>query len=130
MALFFDAQWFDARLEAVGVSHATLAAALGLSETQLADVWKDQRELSAADVALIAVLLDVPADAVASHAGIATPVPQAPVPQAPIPQASVPIADARVIGDALRDLSGRLVHVETTLAEMKALLLELKRDKP
>lgn len=75
MALFFDKDWFDARLAALGLAHATLAAALGVSAEALAEIWKDQRELSARDVTIMAALLAVPAEDVARHAGISTPVP-------------------------------------------------------
>lgn len=75
MALFFDAQWFDERLAARGVSRAVLAAAAGLSEAELALVFKDQRELSAGEVARFAELLGVTAQETADRAGIATPVP-------------------------------------------------------
>ena len=55
MALFFDSSWFDARLAETGLTHADLAAALGLTPHQLAELWKDQRELSANDVRLPSV---------------------------------------------------------------------------
>lgn len=75
MALFFDAPWFDARLAERGLSRAVLAAAAGLSEAELALVFKDQREISARQVACFAELLGAPAAEVASRAGVATPVP-------------------------------------------------------
>lgn len=119
MALFFDSDWFDAKLKTAGLTRATLAAALGLGDNEITDIWKDQRELSAREVALIAALLGVPAKDVATHAGVST----------PVPKQSAPTDDARMIGDALRDLSTRLCHVETTLDELKALLTDLKRGK-
>jgi uncharacterized protein YceH (UPF0502 family) len=75
MALFFDADWFDARLAERGLSRAVLAAAAGISGEDLALVFKDQRELSAAEVAVFAELLGEGAAEVAAHAGISTPVP-------------------------------------------------------
>lgn len=75
MALFFDAEWFDARLAERGLTRAVLAAASGLGEADLALVFKDQRELSARDVAVFAELLGAPAAEVASRAGVSTPVP-------------------------------------------------------
>ena len=77
MALFFDAQWFDERLAGRGLSRAALGAAAGLSETEVAAVFKDQRELSAGQVAIFAELLGETAADVAAHAGISTPVPGA-----------------------------------------------------
>ena len=75
MALFFDADWFDARLGERGLSRAVMAAAAGLSAAELALVFKDQREVSAAEVAAFAELLGVAAAEVASRAGVSTPVP-------------------------------------------------------
>jgi uncharacterized protein YceH (UPF0502 family) len=75
MALFFDAAWFDARLGERGLSRTVIAAAASLSAADLALVFKDQRELSAREVAIFAELLGVEAAEVASRAGISTPVP-------------------------------------------------------
>jgi uncharacterized protein YceH (UPF0502 family) len=75
VALFFDAQWFDARLGERGLSREVLAAAAGLSAADLALVFKDQRELSAGEVAIFAELLGAAAADVASRAGVSTPVP-------------------------------------------------------
>ena len=75
MALFFDAQWFDARLAERGLSRPVLAAAAGLTEADLALVFKDQRELSVGDVAGFAELLGVTATEVAGRAGVSTPIP-------------------------------------------------------
>jgi hypothetical protein len=43
LALFFDAPWYDARLAERGLSRAVLAAVSGMSEAELALVFKDQR---------------------------------------------------------------------------------------
>lgn len=75
MALFFDADWFDARLAARGLSREVMAAAAGMSAQDLALIFKDQRELSAAEVAVFAELLGEGAAEVAAHAGVSTPVP-------------------------------------------------------
>jgi hypothetical protein len=75
MALFFDADWFDARLGARGLTRAVLAAASGMSEADLALVFKDQRELSAAEVGKFAELLGVTPAEAASRAGVSTPRP-------------------------------------------------------
>ena len=78
MALFFDADWFDARLGERGLSRDLLAVAAGLSAAELAEVFKDQRELSAGQVAVFAELLGATAADVAAHAGVSTPVPARP----------------------------------------------------
>lgn len=75
MALFFDQAWFDAKLAERHLKRGDLGAMLGLDETGIAEVWKDQRELKAADVALIAALLNLPPVEIAQRAGISTPVP-------------------------------------------------------
>ena len=75
MALFFDAVWFNDRLAARGLSREAMAAVAGLSAADLALVFKDQRELSAAEVAVFAELLGAPAAEIAARAGVSTPVP-------------------------------------------------------
>ena len=111
MALFFDSQWFDARLAAVALTRADVATALGLDATQIAEVWKDQRELSANDVRLLSALLSVPAQEIANRAGVSTPVPKDAPPDA-------------------AEFGARLARVERTLDEIKTLLLELKARTP
>ncbi len=78
MALFFDAAWFDAQLERLHLSRDNLGAMLGLDPDGMAELWKDQRELKAADVAVIAALFNLPPAEIADRAGISTPVPKAP----------------------------------------------------
>ena len=109
MSLFFDSAWFDARLAAAGLTRATIAAALGLSEEQVGELWKDQRELSADNVRVLSALLGAPAAEIADRAGISTPVPK----------------DSPAGGAALRELGERLTRVERALAEIKALILAL-----
>jgi transcriptional regulator with XRE-family HTH domain len=75
MALFFDAEWFDERLAERGLSREAMGAATGLSAADLALVFKDQREISAADVAVFAELLGVTHAELANRAGISTPIP-------------------------------------------------------
>ncbi len=75
MALFFDAAWFDAKLAERGLSRRVMAAAAGMSEADLTLVFKDQRELSAGEVAAFAELLGEPAAEIARQAGVSTPVP-------------------------------------------------------
>jgi transcriptional regulator with XRE-family HTH domain len=104
MALFFDTAWFDARLASAHLARSDAARALGLSDSEIAEVWKDQRELSARDVSTLAGLLAATPQEIAQHAGVSTPVPET--------QSAVSLAD----------LSARLEHVEAELAQIKALL--------
>ena len=106
MALFFDTSWFDARLASAHLTRSDVVRALNLSDSEIAEVWKDQRELSARDVVTLAALLAVTPQEIAHHAGISTPVPKA---------ASAP---------SLADLSARLECVEAELAAIKAQLKE------
>ena len=75
VALFFDADWFNARLAERGLARDALAVASGMTSADLALVFKDQRELSAAEVAVFAQMLGVSAAEIALHAGVSTPVP-------------------------------------------------------
>lgn len=77
MALFFDAAWFDEKLSERSLPRAAMAAVAGLSEDELAEVFKDQRELSAGHVSAFAELLGVSAAEVADRAGVSTPKPSA-----------------------------------------------------
>lgn len=109
MALFFDAAWFDAQLARLGLARSTIAAALGLGEADVNEIWKDQRELSAHDVSIIAALLGVTVAEVASRAGVSTPVP-------------------REAGNdaALKAIAERLERIEAALIELKVLVRERK----
>lgn len=78
MALFFDSSWFDAKLAERGLSRSVMAAVAGMSGDALELAFKDQRELSAAEVAAFAELLGANPAEVASRAGVSTPSPGAP----------------------------------------------------
>jgi hypothetical protein len=108
MALFFDREWFDARLGALGLSRNDVATALGLSPREIEDMWKDQRELKANDVRVLAALIGAEAAEVAARAGISTPTPR------------------NIVADPA-DVEGRLERLETLLLEIRALLLSGKR---
>ncbi|MCC6918411.1 MAG: hypothetical protein IT548_04370 [Alphaproteobacteria bacterium] len=75
MALFFDAAWFDAQLARLHMSREDVGAVLGLDGVAVSELWKDQRELKAADVSILAALFNRPPAEVAHRAGISTPVP-------------------------------------------------------
>jgi cyanate lyase len=113
-ALFFDRGWFDAKLAEAGLSHVDVAAALGLSAAELADMWKDQRELRAKDVRILAALLDALPQEVALRAGVSTPVPQ----------------EASPGDDLLLDLAERLTRIERGMEDLKSLLLDLRSNFP
>ena len=76
MALFFDHAWFDAQLHRLHMRRQDVAAMLGLDAGQVDEVWKDQRELKAADVSILAALFNIAPGEIASRAGISTPTPR------------------------------------------------------
>lgn len=110
MALFFDSAWFDGKLAQAGLTRSDVATALGLSAAELEEMWKDQRELKASDVRVLAALLGASPAEVALRAGVSTPVPK------PVP-------------DDLAALSSRLDRMDAKLDEIKALVLSLKASK-
>jgi transcriptional regulator with XRE-family HTH domain len=110
MALFFDVRWFDSRLSAMGISHADVANALGLSAEELREMWKDQRELSVRDVRLLAALLGTDVKEISERAGIATPVPRA-------------SADIGEVAQKLEGLIERVERIERNIEDIKKLLL-------
>jgi hypothetical protein len=99
MALFFDSDWFEAKLAERGLAAAALAAGAGMSEADLALVRKDQRELSAGEVVAFAELLGVSAREVAERAGVSTRVP-----------------GANALDDRLARIEARLAAIEAALA--------------
>lgn len=100
MALFFDQAWFDGKLAERGLSREVLAAVAGMSEAELTLVFKDQRELSAAEVAAFAELLGARPAEIAERAGVSTPVP--------------------VEEDRLAALERRVTALEAEVARLKA----------
>ena len=102
MALFFDAAWFDARLGERGLSREVMAVTAGLSAADLALIFKDQREISAREVAVFAELLGVEATELAARAGVSTPVP------------GQDVADGRIAA-----LERRLAALEAEVARLR-----------
>lgn len=108
MALFFDAEWFDARLGERELSRWVMAAAAGMSEADLTLAFKDQRELSAGEVAAFAELLGVEPAELALRAGVSTPVPaQGAEARIAVLERRVSALEAEVA--RLRDASGRVI---------------------
>ena len=101
MALFFDQDWFDGKLAERGLSRGVLAAVSGMTEADLALAFKDQRELSAAEVAAFAELLGTSPAEIAERAGVSTPVP-------------------------MEDPSARLTALERRVAALEAELARLR----
>ena len=110
MALFFDQEWFDQRLASTGSTRDDVARLLSLSRGQVDEVWKDQRELSADDVTLLARFLNVTPEVVANRAGVSTPVPKRE------PQ----------LGDDVQVLRARVERLEAQVMSLQARLAKLE----
>lgn len=127
MALFFDQTWFTEQLKRVGRTPNDLAQAMGIELIDLAAVWKDQRELSPAEVRAMAAVLRQPVAEVASRAGISTPVPDAPPGGSSEGDGSGGgNADLSAILARLDELSARLDRLERAVADVKALALDMR----
>ncbi len=111
MALFFDQGWFDAQLKQLGATQDDVARLLKLSSEQVAELWKDQRELRAADVQALAEYLKVAAAEVAMRAGVSTPIPAA----------------SKTIEKQLEEVNERLTRIERMIGELKTLMLPLPK---
>ena len=79
---------------------------LQLTAEQIAELWKDQRELRAPEVLAIARFLNVSAAEVATRAGVSTPVP----------------AEPSEVTARLDDMNERLQRLERMMAELKVLM--------
>lgn len=73
MGIFFDHDWFDARLKAAGLSRASLAQATGMTIDEVEMVFSDRRELEGHEVQAIAGMLHADPVEVASRSGAADP---------------------------------------------------------
>jgi hypothetical protein len=107
MALFFDQAWFDAQLKAAGATRDDVAKLLKLTQDQVTELWKDQRELRAGEVATFARLFQVGAAEVAKRAGISTPVPD----------------ESGTVEQRLSEMNERLTRIERMIVELKTLIL-------
>lgn len=107
MALFFDQAWFDAQLKARGATQDDVARLLKLTRDEVNEMWKDQRELKAAEVLALAKFLNVTAAELATRAGVSTPVP----------------SDAGSVNERLDEMNERLKRVERMIVELKTLIL-------
>ncbi len=110
MALFFDQDWFDARLSERGLTKMTLAAILGLGIPEIDAMWKDQREISPREVTLLAELLGVTIKEIAARGGASTPIPKA-------------ASDLGEVLARLDALDARMQKLECGQADIMALLL-------
>ncbi|MBX3510117.1 MAG: hypothetical protein KF700_02880 [Hyphomonadaceae bacterium] len=104
MSLFFDAEWFDARLGALGLSRDDLARAAGLDAAGADAVFTNARAASPAEVSGFAGLLGVDVVEVSLRCGVAT-------------------RDAGATQDSasrIEKFEARLDEIDTLLAELEA----------
>jgi len=73
MGIFFDQEWFDARLRAAGLSRGSMAQAAGMTFDEVEMVFADRRELDASEIQAIARILAVEPQEVALRSGLAEP---------------------------------------------------------
>lgn len=111
MALFFDQEWFDAKLKEAGRTRDDVAAALRLARSQVDEIWKDQRELAPQEVGILAELLGETPEAIANKAGVSTPVPTAPK------------AGDAAVAARLAEMDERLKRIERAIADLQSLIL-------
>jgi hypothetical protein len=71
MGIFFDQDWFDARLKQVGLTRSAIAQAAGMTIDEVEMVFRDQRELEGREVSAIARVLRVDPSEVAARSGSA-----------------------------------------------------------
>jgi len=72
MSLFFDADWFDARLAERWLDRAALAACAGVDASQLEQLFTNQRAPTAQELEAFAQLLSTDLVEVTLRAGVAT----------------------------------------------------------
>lgn len=118
MALFFDQEWFNAKLQEASASMADVAASLRITEEEVREIWKDQRELRPNEVTMLARLLGAPLSEVVLRAGVATPTP-ASAPQ----QKAQATPDLNEVIGRLEELSARFTKMERAIADLQSLII-------
>ena len=128
MALFFDRGWFDNRLRELSLGRDIVAGALQLSEEQVSEVWKDQRELSAGQVSVLAHLLDVSVEEIAHHGGVSTPLPSAPqlAAQGSTVDAGVDPGEMAQVLSLLSHMNDRMARLEAEVKDLRKLMQGIK----
>ena len=112
MALFFDHLWYDARLAERGLARAVLAAVAGMTNDELALAYKDQRELTADQIAAFAELLGVPLAEAARRAGVGA--------HAASPPGGPGFSGGMSLEQRVSVLEARVASLEAELARLKA----------
>jgi hypothetical protein len=72
MSLFFDADWFDAKLAERGLDRAALAVAAGLERSDLHRIFTNERAPTAEELSTFAAVLSADLVEVTLRSGVAT----------------------------------------------------------
>jgi transcriptional regulator with XRE-family HTH domain len=72
MSLFFDADWFDAKLAERGLDRAALAVALGVERSELHRIFTNERAPAAVELSTCATVLGADLVEVTLRSGVAT----------------------------------------------------------
>jgi len=112
MALFFDQVWYDTRLAERGLTRAVLAAVAGMTGEELTLAYKDQRELTAVQIAAFAELLGVPLAEAARRAGVGAHAAAAPGEASP--------RDELSLERKMAALEARVAALEAQISHLKA----------
>lgn len=104
MALFFDADWFDAKLGEKGLDRTALAVAAGVERADLHAIFVNERAPTAEELNTFATVLGVSLVEVTLRSGVAT-------------RDSNPEAGAE---DRIESIEARLDAIDTWLKEFEA----------
>jgi len=105
MSLFFDADWFDAKLAERGLDRAALAIAAGLEPIDLHGVFTNERVAGAEELVTFARVLHADLVEVTLRSGVAA--------------REAPPTDAEP-SDRIESIEARLDAIDTWLAEFEA----------
>lgn len=103
MSLFFDAEWFDARLAARKLDRGDLASAAGLERSELHRLFTNERAATAAELDAFAALLGADIVEVTMRSGVAARPPET----------------AEDPGARIESIEARLDAIDTWLAEFE-----------
>jgi hypothetical protein len=107
MSLFFDADWFDARLGELGLDRAALAASAGLDRAELHRIYTNERAATAGELSAFAALLSADPAEVTKRSGAA----------------------AQPAADQTADASERIEGIEARLDAIDSWLAEVETGK-
>jgi hypothetical protein len=106
MSLFFDADWFDARLSERWLDRHALAACIGVDESGLQSLFTNERAPTAEELQAFAILLNADLVEVTLRAGVASP--------------AAPDNGEATSSTRIEDIEARLDAVDAWLEEFEA----------